>query len=501
MINNFAFDTMIAHHTIFSEKNVPHDLAFIASTYTRVPFYKDDVKGEDNFALFPTEVLRTYNCRDVLVTGIASCELDSEIDEYQVRPTFTQDMQMLRPILNMQRRGTLVNRTLLEKKRLELQKEILESFTDMQKVIGSDFKPSSPKQLSKFLFEDLGLNPIDKTKKGQPKIDFDSLIQLADQVGPEIEPLFHSIINWRRAEKKLKNYYREFILDNLGRVHPGFLLHITPTGRLSARKPNVQNFPEMERDIFVPAPGYIFISRDYSQIELRILAIITQDESILLLFERGEDPHTQNACDLFGITPDKVTKQHRDPAKTFLYGGVIYGGTAATVRRQILSRALREGRIKIADIPSIAQVTTAQDRWFAKHPKIRIFQSEIEREVLSTRRLRTPLGRVRYFLGRREDIVRAGYNFPIQGTASDVINPAFIELDKRINPAHGGIVIQCHDELLLEVKKEEVNRYLDMSKEVMEKPVNINGKEYVFPTTAKTGYSWSTLKKVDDNVE
>ena len=498
MIANFSFDTMIAHHTIFSEKDVPHDLAFIASTYTRIPFYKDDVKGEDNFALLPTEILRTYNCRDVLVTGIASSELDGEIDEYQVRATFEQDMKMLRPLLNMQRRGVLINRMLLEKKRSELQKEITEALADIQRVIGSDFKPSSTKQLQKFLFEDLGLDPIDHTKKGQPKVDFDSLIQLADQVGSKIEPLFHSIIGWRRAEKKLKNYYREFIFDNQGRVHPSYLIHVTPTGRLSARMPNVQNFPEHERDIFVPAPGYIFISRDFSQIELRILAIITQDESILQIFERGEDPHAYNACDLFGITLDKVTKQHRDPAKTFMYGGVIYGGTAETVRRQILSRALREGRIKIADIPSVAQVTAAQNRWFTKHPKIRIFQSEIEKEVLSTRRLRTPLGRVRYFLGRREDIVRAGYNFPIQGTASDIINPAFIELDKRIDPMSGGIVIQCHDELLLEVKKEEVNRYLDMSKEVMERPVRIHDKEYVFPTTVKTGYSWGTLEKVKE---
>jgi len=495
MINNISFDTMIAHHAILSEKGVPHDLAFIGSTYTPIPFYKDDVKGEDNFALLPDSTLRTYNCRDCLVVGLAAPILDQEIDEYGVRKIFKQDMAMIRPILRMQEKGVLINKTLLEKKRKELDEKVIESEADLKKILGSRFNPGSNAHVADLLFKDLNLIPIAKTRTGLPKVDFDSIVQLADQVSGAIEPLFHTIIDFRRAKKKLKTYYKEFILDHSGRVHSQFLIHVTPTGRLSSRSPNLQNFPESDREIFIPRPGYIFISRDYNQIEIRILAIITNDKKILHLFSIGEDIHTYNAIELFSILRSQVKETHRHIAKTFMYGGVIYGGTAATIRRQILSYALQSGNVSMNEVPSIKQIENSQNNWFINHPNIVSYQRSIEKEVLQTRKITTPLGRVRYFLGRREDIVREAYNTPIQGTASDIINPAFIELDKIIRePA--GIVIQCHDELLFEVPINMKDEVIELSKVVMEKPIEINGQKHVFPTSCKVGYSWKTLEKI-----
>src|SRR3990167_5454330 len=503
-VRNFAFDTMIAHHAIIAEKGVPHTLDFISSIYTDTPYYKDDVKGEDNFALHPETTLRTYNCRDCRVTGLSASELDLELDEYGVRETFNQDMAMLLPMRRMEKRGILIETTLLAKYRAETLQEIEEAKSDIKRILGGEFNPGSGKQMRKFLFEDLKLEPVSYTKSKIPAVDFDSLMQLTDQVSGNLEILLALFLRLRKVEKQHSTYFKEFILDYNNRIHTNLLLHVTPTGRLSSRNPNLQNQPDgRAKQLFISQFGFEFLSRDYSQIELRILAYLTNDESLIEIFESGKDPHLQNASDLFGIPINKVTEQQRDASKIFVYGGVIYGGTAGTIRAQMRSRALKEiwekklpiSQIKKMAIPSTEEVKRVQGNWLEKHPNIGKFQREIEVEVLKNRKLTIPIGgRVRYFLGKKENIVRSGYNTPIQGSAAGVINPALVTLDSLV-PDPNGISLQVHDELLLEVRESEIDKYVELSKNVMEKPIKLNGREIVFPTSCKVGYYWEGLKK------
>jgi len=493
-VNNFAFDTMIAHHAIIAEKGVPHDLAFIGSIYTPFPYYKDDVKGEDNFALLEDNVLRTYNCRDVAVTAVAAREMEPEIDEYGVRETFGKDMKLQRPLINIQRRGVLVDKNLLEAYRKEADEQLAECETSLRSILGPDFNVRSTKQLRKLLFEDMKLEPISRTRTQEPAVDFDSLMQLSDQVTDDLEPLFAEIIKYRKVDKLRSTYLTEFILDSNSRVHTQYTLHVTPTGRLSSRNPNLQNFPKKRiRDIFIARLGYVLLGRDYSQIELRIFALISHDEPLLKIFREGGDVHASNASDLFGVTISAVTEEMRDFAKTFMYGAILYGGTAATIRRQAQSRALRGG---IARVPSVAEIERLQFAFLSKHPNIVHFQKEIEKEVISKRRLREPFGRVRYFLGRKDSIVRAAYNFPIQGGAASIINDALIRLDNSLGKHLGGVVLQVHDELVLEVPENAVNDYVELTKEVMEFPVVIEGQSVVFPTDCEIGKSWGKMEKI-----
>ena len=492
-VNNFGFDTMIAHHAIISEKGVPHDLAFIGSIYTPFPYYKDDVKGEDNFALLDEAVMRTYNCRDVAVTSFAHVELDKEIDEFGVRQTFEQDMKMLRPMMAMETRGVLINQSLLYDYRKQLDNQIANHEQTLKSILGDDFNFRSTKQLRKLFFEDLKLSPIGMTKHKEPSVDFDTLMKLSEQVPSDLEPLFTELIEWKKDDKLRSTYFSEFILDSNGRVHTQYTLHVTPTGRLSSRNPNLQNIPDgRAKEIFIAQPGFKLLACDYQQIELRIFANITNDALLLDVFAKGDDPHAFNAAHLFSVPISAVTEQQRDFAKTFIYGAILYGGTAATVRRQAISRAIRT---KAGIVPSVKEIEGLQQSWLTKHPNTARWQRSIELEVLSTRKLREPLGRIRHFLGSRDNIVRAAYNFPIQGCAASVINGAIIRLFPLIQqPA--GMELQVHDEIILEVPESEVRQYADLTREVMETPIEINEKIVKFPTTAKVGDSWEELKKL-----
>lgn len=491
-------DTMIQHHVIYAEKGIPHGLDFIASIYTEVPFYKDDVKGEDNFALLDPTVMRTYNCRDTMVTYIAEGEMQREIDELDVRSTYEQDMQMVRPLMRMERRGVLIDQTFLRQTRKQLDDDIAEAESVLRDVLGTAFNPRSPQQLAVLLFDVLELKPIGFTKSRQPRVDLDAMLMLTDQASPELEPLFRVLLEYRKVQKLRSTYFDEFILDSNGLVHTQYTLHITPTGRLSSRGPNLQNQFDITKELFIARPGFKFISRDYSQIELRIFAELSNDTALKEGYKtKGFDAHLMNAMDLWLLPAPAVTKMIRDTAKTFIYGAIIYGGTAATVRKQSMSRALRAGRQAKVQVPSLAEFERAQSNYLRLHHNVVTFQRGIEDEIKKHRRLRTPLGRVRIFIGAMADVIRAGYNFPIQGTAADIINRALIALD-RIIPEPNGVALQCHDELLFEVREREVEEYLILTKGVMEAPVLINGTACVFPTTAKVGYSWASMELVEE---
>lgn len=490
-------DTMLKHHVVISEKGVPHDLAFIGSIYTDVPYYKDDAKGEDNFALLPVERMRTYNCRDTLVTHVSDSGLTSDVIDLDVSEAYQHDMAMIRPLLRMMKRGVWVNPTTLATVKHKLQAELDEFATDLRAILGDGFNIQSDKQLREFLFTELGFTPVAWTKGRQPAVDFDSLMQIAEQADPVLEPLFTLLLEHRRVSKLLSTYIKDFILDDDGRLHTQFTLHVTPSGRLSSRRPNLQNFPDgMAKDIIEATPGFEFLEVDKAQIELRILAYLVDDEAWIRAFELNEDVHLYTTADLFSIKPHEVVKWQRDFAKTFTYGAILYGGTAKTVRRQALSRALRE-RDKSTPIPLLADIEKCQQAFFKKHPGIQRFQQKIANTIRSTGQLRSssPTRRLRIFLRTGEAAVRAGYNHPIQEFAAYVIGNEMIQLNNILLEPEG-MDLQVHDSLLLELREETFEERATMVKKVMEQPYQIGSHRVVLPTTAKRGRTWGSLMKI-----
>jgi DNA polymerase I len=352
-------------------------------------------------------------------------------------------------------------------------------------LAGEEFNIGSPKQMARILFETLKLPPVRKTKTGY-STDADVLEQLA--LGHELPA---KIIE-HRTLSKLKSTYADslptLINPATGRIHTSFNQLVAATGRLSSSGPNMQNIPirtELGRRIraaFVPDPGHLFVAADYSQIELRILAHVSGEESLIAAFRAGEDIHRRTAAEVFGVELDKVTSEQRDVAKTTNFS-VIYGVTAFG-----LSRGLSIS-------PKEAQEFLT--RFFARHPKVKAY---LERTVAEGRErgfVQTLLGRRRYIPELRSGnpnlrgfAERMATNAPIQGTAADLIKIAMVRMASALDA--GGLrsrmLLQVHDELLFEAPEDEVPRLEALAREVMESAMAV---DVPLKVDIKTGADWA----------
>jgi DNA polymerase I len=352
-------------------------------------------------------------------------------------------------------------------------------------LAGEEFNIGSPKQMARILFEKLKLPPIKKTKTGY-STDADVLEQLA--LGHDLPA---KIIE-HRTLSKLKSTYADslplLINPATGRIHTSFNQLVAATGRLSSSNPNVQNIPirtELGRRIraaFVPDPGYRFLAADYSQIELRILAHVSGEESLIAAFRAGEDIHRRTAAEVFGIELAQVTQEQRDVAKTTNFS-VIYGVTAFG-----LSRGL-------SITPKEAQEYLT--RFFERHPKVKAY---LERTVAEGRErgfVQTLLGRRRYIPelksgnpNLRGFAERMATNAPIQGTAADLTKIAMVRMARAL--AESGLrsrmLLQVHDELLFEAPEDEVPRLEALAREVMESAMTL---DVPLKVDIKTGADWA----------
>ena len=400
-----------------------------------------------------------------------------------------QDVE--RPLIGvlagMERHGILVDHVRLAEFSRELEVHIDRTTKEIFGLAGEEFNIGSPKQLAYILFEKLKLPPVKRTKTGY-STDADVLEQLA--LGHELP----ARIIEHRTLTKLKSTYADALptLVNpvTGRIHTSFNQLVAATGRLSSSTPNLQNIPvrtELGRRIraaFVPDQGWRFLAADYSQIELRILAHVSGEESLLEAFRRGEDIHARTASEVFGVALDAVTPEQRDIAKTTNFS-VIYGVTAFG-----LSRGL--------DI-STRQAQEFLDRFFARHPKVKAYLSRTVAEGRERGFVTTLLGRRRYLPELRSGNPnlrgfgeRMATNAPIQGTAADLVKVAMVRMAREL-ASHGlraRMLLQVHDELLFEVPAEEVERLQALAIEVMESAIAL---DVPLRVDVKVGDDWAAV--------
>ena len=400
-----------------------------------------------------------------------------------------QDVE--RPLIGvlagMERHGILVDHVRLAEFSRELEVHIDRTTKEIFGLAGEEFNIGSPKQLAYILFEKLKLPPVKRTKTGY-STDADVLEQLA--LGHELP----ARIIEHRTLTKLKSTYADALptLVNpvTGRIHTSFNQLVAATGRLSSSTPNLQNIPvrtELGRRIraaFVPEKGWRFLAADYSQIELRILAHVSGEESLLEAFRRGEDIHARTASEVFGVALDAVTPEQRDIAKTTNFS-VIYGVTAFG-----LSRGL--------DI-STRQAQEFLDRFFARHPKVKAYLSRTVAEGRERGFVTTLLGRRRYLPELRSGNPnlrgfgeRMATNAPIRGTAADLVKVAMVRMAREL-ASHGlraRMLLQVHDELLFEVPAEEVERLQALAIEVMESAMAL---DVPLRVDVKVGDDWAAV--------
>jgi len=455
-----AHDTLLQSYVLESHQR--HDMDSLAERHLGVrTITYDEVTGKGagriGFEQVELERATEYAAEDADITLQLHRALHPQVEADDKLARIYREVEIpLSPVLfAMERTGVLLDAVLLR----ELSREFGEKMNGIEKKAfeqaGQPFNLNSPKQIQEILFEKQGLKPTRKTPSGQPSTDEDALSELALD-----HPLPKLLLEYRGLAK-LKSTYTdklpEMINPRTGRVHTTYGQAVAVTGRLASNDPNLQNIPirtaegRRIREAFIAPPGAHIVSADYSQIELRIMAHISQDESLLAAFARGEDIHRATASEIFGVPPGQLDAEQRRYAKVINFG-LIYGMSAFGLARQLgIERAAAQQYM---------------DRYFTRYPGVADYMKRTRETARETGYVETVFGR-RLSLpeirssnpARRQGAERAAINAPMQGTAADLIKMAMIAVAGWLAAGRleSRLVMQVHDELVLEVPGRELD--------------------------------------------
>jgi DNA polymerase-1 len=422
---------------------------------------------------------------------------EKELKKQNLDKVFYEIEMPLVPVLaDMERNGILLDIKLLETLSEKTKKEIQVLEKSIHKLAGGEFNISSPIQLRKVLFEDLGLLSVDnkRTKTGVST----AASELEKMFGQH--PIIEKIMQYRELTKLQSTYIEalpQLVNPKTHRIHTSFNQTVAVTGRLSSSDPNLQNIPIRGqglgaeiRKAFVTEPGWKFLSLDYSQIELRVVAHLSRDDNMRRVFLSGEDIHTNTAASVFGVSKAEVTKDMRRDAKTINFG-ILYGLSAFGLSSRIGEIERHQARDFI-------------DKYFAAYPGIKNYIENIKDEVHKQGLVRSELGRIRKFpeirasnFQVRAAAERAAVNFPIQSLAADVIKVAMINIYKELQATSYKLqpeckmLLQVHDELVFEVKEDRLEYWAKKLKPLMSSAIKLSVPVDV---DVKAGNNWGELE-------
>ncbi len=454
-----AEDTLLESYVLESDKS--HDMDSLASRHLGIKtltYAEVCGKGAKQIGFGDVELARAteYAAEDADITLRLHHNLAAQLAAEPGLAALYRDIELptARVLFEMERNGVLIDDFLLAQHSEELGRRLHELEQQAHVLAGQPFNLGSPKQLGEILFTKLGLPVVKKTATGQPSTDEDVLSQLADDY-----PLPKLLLE-HRSLAKLKNTYTDKLPQMVnrltGRVHTSFSQAVAVTGRLASSEPNLQNIPirtpegRRIRAAFIAPKGHKIVSADYSQIELRIMAHLSGDAGLTGAFARGEDVHRATAGEIFGVTPLEVTSEQRRYAKVINFG-LIYGMSA-------------HGLAKNLGIERVAAANYI-DRYFARYPGVAAYMERTRLEAKTKGYVETVFGRRLYLpdiraqqVGRRQGAERAAINAPMQGTAADLIKKAMIATSNWLKESgvKSRLILQVHDELVLEVPDAEV---------------------------------------------
>jgi DNA polymerase-1 len=463
-------DTMIASYLLNPTKH-NHNLSEIAREYIdrSVIDYKD-VAGTGAKALtfdqVDLEKAKDYSCEDADVALQLSQHLFPRLTEGGFKDLFDQvEMPLLVILAKMEMNGVKIDIDLLNEFSKEMEIQLQQRESRIYTLSGEVFNINSSQQLGKILFDKLKLPVVKKTKTGY-STDVDVLTKLSLQHELPLE-----ILTYRNLSKLRSTYIDalpRLVHPKTGRIHTSYNQTVTATGRLSSSDPNLQNIPirtdegSRIRQAFIPEKGWRIASADYSQIELRLLAHLSQDDTLLKAFQRDEDIHARTASEIFGVPMEQVTPRMRREAKVINFG-IIYGMSAYGLAQQLNIE------------PKIAQAYI--DEYFKKVSGAQAYIKKSLEEARQKGYVTTLLQRRRYLpdiqsptAAIRQASERMAINAPLQGTAADIIKVAMIRIQGRIEELRLStkMIMQVHDELVFEVPEEETQKALPMIQKEME---------------------------------
>jgi DNA polymerase-1 len=465
------FDSMLESYVLNSVA-IRHDMDSCAARYLGVTTIKyEDVAGKGAkqipFSQVSIETATGYAAEDADITLRLHQTLWKRLsEEPRLRALYEEIEQPLVPVLTrMESYGVLVDPALLRAQSGEIALKLIALREEAHRVAGGEFNLESPKQLQAVLFEKLGIPVLRKTPTGQPSTAEDVLEELADTY-----PLPRLILDYRGLAKLKSTYTDKLPLQidpDTGRIHTSYHQAVAATGRLSSTDPNLQNIPirtaegRRIRQAFIAAPGHVLVAADYSQIELRIMAHLSGDADLLKAFAADLDIHQATAAEVFGVPLANVSADERRSAKAINFG-LIYGMSAFGLARQLgIDRGAAARYV---------------DLYFQRYPGVKAFMDRTREQAKSQGYVETVFGRRLYLPDIRsrnrqlqQYAERAAINAPMQGTAADIIKKAMILVDARLAetalPAR--LVMQVHDELVLEVRASALRAVVSMLQELM----------------------------------
>lgn len=474
-VQGVAFDTMLESYVLNSTGR--HNMDDLAKRYLghqTISFEEIAGKGKNQltFNQIPLEQAAEYAAEDADVTMKLQQVLWEKLSKEPTLEKLFKEMELplLGVLSRMERRGVLIDSDALFLQSNEIANRLSELEEQAYVLAGQPFNLASTKQLQEILFDKLGLPVIQKTPKGAPSTNEEVLEELA------FSHELPKVLVEHRGLSKLKSTYTDklpqMVNPQTGRVHTSYHQAVTATGRLSSSDPNLQNIPIRNeegrriRQAFIAREGFTVVAADYSQIELRIMAHLSQDQGLINAFTQGKDIHRSTAAEIFGVALDEVTSEQRRNAKAINFG-LIYGMSAFG-----LSRQLGIGR---------ADAQSYMDLYFKRYPGVQTFMHDIREKAKAQGYVETLFGRRLYLPDinssngmRRKAAERVAINAPMQGTAADIIKRAMIQLDQTLqNDPDIAMLMQVHDELVFEVRSEKVAFYSELIKTQMESAADL----------------------------
>jgi len=485
------FDTMIAHYLL--EPDMKHNMNLLSETYLKYsPVHIESLIGEKsenqkNMRAVPVDLVLEYAVEDADVTWQLKEVFRPRIRAEELSELAEKiEMPLIRVLADMERYGVRLNEENLKSIAVDLRSDIISLEKEIYGLAGTEFNISSPKQLGDILFIKLKLDDKARMTKTQQFVTNEEILQrLASR-----HPIINKVLEYRGLKKLLSTYVETLpglVNPRTGRIHTSFNQAVAATGRLSSNNPNLQNIPvrdERGREIrkaFVPEEGNMFLSVDYSQIELRLMAHLSGDSNMIQDFLSGSDIHAATAAKIFGVDEKDVTREMRSRAKTANFG-IIYGISSFG-----LSERLTIGRKEAKDLI---------DGYFNSYPGIKRYMNESIQKAREKGFVTTMFGRRRYLrdILSRNQVVRGNaernaINAPLQGSAADIIKIAMVMIHKRMKEGNykSKMILQVHDELIFEVVPGEMEKLRKMVEYEMTNAVKI---DVPLKVDSGTGRNW-----------
>jgi len=490
-LNGTDFDSMLESYVLNSTAT-RHNLNAVAKRYLNLDTTSyEDVAGKGakqiGFNQVSLEDAIHYAAEDADVSFQLHQTLHPKLMEINSLAKLYTDIEapLLKVLQTIERNGVLIDESMLQKQSDQFAITLKELESKAYSLAGAEFNLNSPKQLQEILYDKLSLPILKKTPKGQPSTAESVLQRLAGDF-----PIVQTILKYRTTAK-LKTTYTDklplMVNQGTGRVHTSYHQAVTATGRLSSSDPNLQNIPirtvegRRIRQAFIAPKGFQILAADYSQIELRIMAHNSQDPGLLDAFQAGLDIHQATAAEIFAVDLQSVSAEQRRSAKAINFG-LIYGMSAFGLTRQLgITRGDAQEYIEL---------------YFARYPKVKEYMDAIRNQARESGFVETVFGRRLYLpdidsrnYQRRQYAERSAINAPMQGTAADIIKKAMIDLEQRLvaESINAKIIMQVHDELVLEVKDNSVDAVSELVTEAMGKAADL---DVVLKVDLGVGENW-----------